>query len=127
MTKGKRTRTTAPGSQNSSKKKQKHRRTNQLSEFTPLLSAPQLRYTALLQTSTGRRKEKTTIVPLTSDVTAEQITLDEQTELETFHHYLNDDDWVTEDLSSTKTTQKGKDRKLKKVLLYARYHSEIEG
>lgn len=114
MPKG-RKRTTAPGSQPASKKSRQTHSRQLLTLLNGHPSQPNLRHTALLKDLDGRRKRITTLVPVTLDPNlTSSIELVEETELETFQHVLEDNDWVPfdeKDVGPSKSQQVQKKRK----------------
>lgn len=114
----KRTRTIAPGSRiQTNKKTQKPIRL-----FNGIQNDPKLRHTALLKTQDGRRKQLVSYIPLDrTDGTPGTNPLDDETELETFKHFLDDaadGDWLPVDEDRGKLGQRSETKK-KKVRLPA--------
>lgn len=114
----KRSRTTAPGSRQSTKKPRGPKKTNQIGGLLrDFATEPTLRHTSLSKTSKGRRKHNVSLVPLsTKDDTSDL--LDENGELEMFQHFLDDDaDWVPDNTETGDPMKgvSGKEKKKKKA------------
>lgn len=104
----------APGSQKGVKSSNKRVRSAEIHYLTS--TDAKLRHTAIRKTSDGRRKHQLSLIPLSADTITNSTPLDKETEMETFQHYLEDDNWITEETITTAITNtKTKNQKKKKV------------
>lgn len=112
----KRSRTSAPGSQQAPKKPRGSKKANQISGLLRnSATEPILRHISLSKTSKGRRKHNVSLVPLSTNDNATDL-LDENAELETFQHFLDDNaDWVPDTTEPGNPKKRGKEKKKKKA------------
>lgn len=118
MANGKRSRTAAPGYGTLKKRRGSRKQLTELTGFHSDGSKSKLRHTTLLTDSDGRPTQQLSLIPLNDNLQ------NEETEQDTFEHYLNDGDWVDDHLGDANEwntgTQRGKKTQKKKVSILLR-------